>query len=349
METLRAGLELSRIMRVRGAARLRRACGRDAEGNIASPEEQRRRRTAQCGSPTCQMTESPEPWTEAAFAYARYDAPFHLAMAQATRWFQVHERGQPWTARHQEILAPDFRFESGASESGDREAYLQRLLLQPRGWRHAHHILAAAVRSPGDGTALHLHMDVVQQNLGRDPNGALLNTRLRYDAVLKQAGPAGLPQLARLRVAPATLPVPSVHARSFIDTYARHRLESLAHRFFSLADTDRLASPAAAELLARTPRAGDPDAAILHRAALEQWLGSFGQEPLRGRHGVERLDYRHLGDQEYYVILTLRRVPRGPHPRSWDSALPMRQEWIVRDEPAERFARIASAHRRALV
>ncbi len=259
----------------------------------------------------------------------------HAALAQYYRWYQVYER--PFTpqriANQKDLLSDEVEIHSAQVGILRGKEHLEQRLRQFTGWHNAHHVQSTAVQVLESGE-LALQADIAYFNVRPDESRHAYT--IRYDMVLRPRA-NDLPVIDRVTIQPTGTLGPF----EFQDAYPSNRVRSLVHYWLYLVETGAQRPQAFQELLAPGfSMVVDGQAWVSQWVDMEQWLHSLPQRVRSSSHQLRSLQLRPVSENVWEVDMAF--DWRGQDPQGRSLAAQTRHQWLVHNDPDERFARIGS-------
>ena len=266
----------------------------------------------------------------------------HAAKIQLYRWYTLYERDMtPARIDNQlDILAPDVTITSAAGEMKGRENYPARLKAYA-GWRNAHHVQNIDV-NPGQDGRTDLVADIIYQNV--QPDGTENRYTVHYENTLKTTAASAadnLPRFTHLNLQPTGQLDPA----PFVDAYPENRCRALMHAWLYNMEALDGKVDGFRELLADDFLLNfSTQSQITDIGQLETWLNGTprglnvsSHHPInfsvRAAEPGSGADYRMSVDFVWFGA-----AKDGKAYRTVTA-----HDWLVSDDPAERFARIKQA------
>ncbi|MDB4292303.1 alpha/beta hydrolase [Maribacter sp.] len=261
----------------------------------------------------------------------------HAAKTQLYRWYQFYERDIENKKRLMNqlgILAEDVTITSAAGEMKGRDNYPPRLSVY-KGWTNAHHVKQVSVNENENGL-IDMEVDILYQN--KNAHGERANYTIHYTTQLENTD-KGLPVFKSLLLQPTG----KTEKDPLEDAYPTNRTKSLMHYWLlNMEQLDGNAEPFR-ELLTSdfelhfSTATGTPMTKI---EELEAWLKGVPSKLKQSTHRPEGFKVQDLGGNKYQVNVNFKWM--GVDVNGNALAGTTAHEWMVVDDPTERFARIES-------
>jgi len=263
---------------------------------------------------------------------------FHRVMTQAYRWFQPYE--QPACDLHNQldILAPAIHIRTSFGEVNGHEEYEQGFARLPVHWRNAHHVQAAEARWLGDDSIV-LTMEVVYQNIGLATAGQVQSTRLRYSTLL--SSDAVLPHFKEIVTEPIG-PETGSNFGSFSDAYGQNRAKSLVHYWLALIELNTGDAAPFRELVTPDIHFDFTTQQVNTFAEFQRWFQTTAASVRKSSHLIQDFEVMQVEAYRYRVTMEFDWSGFARSNLEQELVARTRHEWVVIDDPAERFARIQS-------
>lgn len=258
----------------------------------------------------------------------------HAAMAQYFRWYQFYERPEGGIENALNILSDDVTVVSGLGTANGLGEYEARVSQLPRTWKNAHHVKSVDI-DHAEGGVMNLTAQIIYQNTGMLPNGAVRAANLNYTIELVPGGSV-LPLLSDVNIEQAG----EIENAAYEDAYADNRMRSLVHYWLALVeDPARNAAPFK-EILADEFVLNFSSGAITEFEGLEAWLAGPGSQVEASTHIIENFSVKETAEETYEVSVDFDWI--GILPGGAEMVAKTRHRWAVENDVGERFARIKS-------
>ena len=262
----------------------------------------------------------------------------HAAIVQYHRWYLFYERDFENKQRLEnqlEILADDIKMKSAAGEMQGKANYPERLKVY-KGWKNAHHIQNITVNKLENGT-INLEADIIYQNLKSD--GSNDSYPLHYSTFLKEVPGTLLPVFTEINIKPTG----EIKDPTFKDAYPENRMLSLMHYWLlNMEQLDGNVAPFK-EVLADDFKLNfsTNSKPIITIEQLEQWLNGTPKQLKESSHFPENFTVKVISENEYEVNVDF--VWKGITKADQKLTATTTHQWIVKDNPNDRFAKIKEA------
>lgn len=256
----------------------------------------------------------------------------HAALAQFYRWYQVYERPAGGLDNALDILTTDATVVSGLGTANGHAEYKARVSQLPDTWKNAHHVRSTDIRHSEDGSIM-LTADVVYQNQGILPDGALRGAELTYTVSLVP-GDTVLPLLSRVEIAQDS----EIQVENFEDAYAKNRMLSLVHYWLALIEDPSRNPEPVKEILANGFSLNFSSGTITEFAGLEAWLAGPGSQVAASTHVLSNFSTVVNGDGTFGMSVDFDWA--GVMPDGTELIAKTRHQWTATNDVTERFARI---------
>lgn len=256
----------------------------------------------------------------------------HAALAQYYRWYQLYENDDSLVANALDILDPEVTIKSGLGEAKGHDAYSKRVAALPQAWDNSHKVQNVNVTLNADGTS-DLVANIIYLNKGMLPDGTIRSANLTYRTKLKQ-GDAPLPKFTVIEIAQNS----DGKAESFVSAYPENRVRSLMHYWYALLDNPNRNAEPFRELLADGFRLNYSTGVIDDFDKFKAWYTGPAAAVAVSSHIITSFEVTELGPNMFDMQAVT----------DWNGILPNGQElvarirlnWVVVDNPADRFAKI---------
>jgi len=263
---------------------------------------------------------------------------FHRVMTQAHRWFQPYEQSACDLRNQLDILAPAIHIRTSFGEVTGHQEYEKGFARLPAHWRNAHHVQAAEARWLGDDS-IALSMEVVYQNIGLAPAGQVQSTRLRYRTLL--SSDAVLPHFKEI-VTEAIGPESGSTFGSFTDAYGHNRARSLVHYWLALIEWNTGDAAPFRELVTPDIHFDFTTQRVNTFAEFQRWFQTTAASVCKSSHLIQDFEVKQVEAQRYAVTMEFDWSGFARSTPEQELEARTRHEWVVLDNPAERFARVES-------
>ncbi len=256
----------------------------------------------------------------------------HAALAQFYRWYQLYERPAGGIDNALDILAPDVTVTSGLGTATGHDEYAARIAQLPDTWRNAHHVKSTRIEH-GDGGKMTLAANIVYQNQGMLPDGAVREADLTYTVDLVPTDGL-LPLLSRVTIAQDS----ETSADTFVDAYAENRMRSLVHHWLAIIEDPARDPEPAREIFADEFSLNFSSGKITDFEGFATWLRGPGSQVAANTHSISNFFAKQIGEDTYEVSVEFDCV--GILPSGDEMTAKTRHRWAVSNDVTERFARI---------
>lgn len=266
--------------------------------------------------------------------------PFHLqqlthaVLVQYYRWYQVYEI--PFTAQRianqKDILSEDVEIRSQAGTTKGKDGLEERLRVYT-GWLNAHHVQQTAVQLLPDGT-LSLEADIIYQNIR--PDDSRYSYTIHYSTVL-QLRENDLPVFTRLELTPTGV----VDEFRFETAYAENRCKSFMHYWLYLIETSGQQTEPFRELLAPGFSLRRSSGDLMDQwEQFDAWLKMIAGQIRTSSHTCRNFNVAEKEDGTFHVTVDFDWA--GINANNENMTAETHHEWILENNPDERFARMKS-------
>lgn len=257
----------------------------------------------------------------------------HAALTQLYRWYQLYE-GELSDVRITNqlgILSDDVLIKSAAGEMRGAVNYPSRLAVY-KGWQNAHHVQNVEVNERAGGT-LNVEADIIYQNI--KPTGEKSNYTLHYSTMLAFSPNQLLPRFTELNL----MPTGELESTAFDNAYAKNKMLSLMHYWLlNMEQLDGNVEPFK-ELLAPEFELNFSTADVISTTEmLAQWLQTVPKQLMLSAHTPQNFTVKPTGANTYKVEVDF--IWRGVTTDNQVLKATTHHNWLVVDDPNERFARI---------
>jgi len=258
----------------------------------------------------------------------------HLAKTQYYRWYQLYERPMNASriANQMEMFTDGIIIESSAGTMTGKESYPERLQVY-EGWKNAHHVQNVSVITDENGHSK-IVADIKYQNI--QPNGKTASYTIDYTMDLE--GNSGqLPKLSKVSIKPT-----GESQDAFTDAYPNNRVHSLM--YFWLANMEQLdgnVKPFEELLTADFELNFSTSSKMKSIKELESWLNETPMQLMQSSHYPENLKIKIVNDTTYEVTVAFDWYGIAKNGQKMKAKT--QHNWMVIDNPNERFARIKKA------
>ena len=257
----------------------------------------------------------------------------HLALIQFHRWFQFYERPvTPRTLQHQlAILADDVLIESKSAMgiSQGKEKYKERVKLA-EGTLNAHHVQTAEVRQLHENS-LQLEATILHHIILPDQN--FHNHILKYKALLIPVQNS-FPLFYDIKIEPI-----AASTATFKDAYFKNRGASLMHCWLLCIENIQENLLTFKELLAKDFELNlSTGKRICNWKEFQQWLNEISHKIKKSLH-VEKNLFIEENEEGTFTL----NVDFEWYGQTFDNKImhgKTHHEWVLENDPTERFARI---------
>ncbi len=259
----------------------------------------------------------------------------HAVLAQFHRWFLLYENNDATLENQLNILAEDVTVKSSLGEATGHKAYAERVAKIPKTWKNAHRVKTASVSRDSDGK-LALSAEVDYTNVGVLPEGAVRSAALIYKGSLKE-GENELPKFTQITISPDESAA-GKESIKWSDAYPENRLKSLIHQWLYLIEDPARRLEPFKELLADEYVLHFSTTEIKDFAGFEAWFRGPASSVSASTHVISDFSYKKLEKNQYSLSVTF--DWQGILPSGHEMTAKTQHEWLVEDDPTERFARI---------
>lgn len=265
----------------------------------------------------------------------------HAALAQYYRWYQLYENDESVIANALDILDSDITVKSSLGEAKGHDAYAKRVSGLPKAWDNSHRVQNVNVTPNADGTT-DLVANINYHNKGMMPDGTIRSANLTYRTKLKQ-GEALLPKFTAIEIAQNS----DGKVDSFVSSYSENRVRSLLHYWLALIETPKRDVEPFREIFADGFRLNFSTGVIDDFDKFKAWYAGPASAVAASSHAVTSFTVSDLGQNMFGVKVET----------DWNGILPngtemlgrTRLNWVVIDNPVDRFAKIKTVNVEMLV
>jgi hypothetical protein len=256
----------------------------------------------------------------------------HLALTQFYRWFLVYE--MPFTQaridNQLDILAEEVAISSQAGNTKSKASLPDRLKMY-EGWLNAHHVKRVEVTNIDDKN-LSLEATILYQNIR--PNDSRYSYTIHYRVDL-ELRPADLPLLAKVDIKTTDV----VEPPEFIPSYAQNRAQSFMHYWLYLMENRNANAALFKELLADGFEL-DPGIGmqLSSWSAFEAWRESIRNQTKASAYTAKNLQVKSATDDDIQVTVDFEW--QGINNKRQPITALYHHEWVLENNPDERFARL---------
>ncbi len=257
----------------------------------------------------------------------------HAVKTQYYRWYQLYEREiTPRRIENQmDILSDEVEITSVAGTLKGKAGYPERLNVY-KGWKNAHHVQFANVKSYKDGT-LRVDVEIIYQNI--KPTGEKNQVRIAYDIYTNPYKSSALPKLNVVNLRP----VEQLEVSEFKDAYPTNRVLALMHYWlFNIEKMDGNLEPFKAILADEFELKFSKKSIITNFEDFKVWVKNAGLETSQTNHFPENIVISELSENEYKLEVEF--VWRGRNSKGAAMKAHTLHTWLIEDNIEEPFARI---------
>ena len=252
---------------------------------------------------------------------------------QYYRWFQGFEQElNAFRISNQlEIVSEDVRITT-VQGSMQRHEGLKNFMEHVKSWKNAHHVRQMEVKSLGNDSLV-MEADIQYENILPDgsQNTFLLHYRTKLAVVSKD-----LPVFTEIEL----LPVETIEEPVFVDAYGENRGKSLVYYWFSLVDDLDRRNESFTEVLAPEFDIRLGPNPIHDMDSWVTWLNTIQGNLSESLHFCENIQSLENADGTLTIGFDV--VWQGIDKSSNKFKGKFHQDWQVKNDPDERFGRIAS-------
>jgi len=259
----------------------------------------------------------------------------HLAKAQYYRWYQLYERpmNEFRIVNQMDMFTDNITIKSTAGTMVGKENYPERLGVY-KGWKNAHHVQNIEVITGDDGKT-QIKADIKYQNI--QPDGKKGSYTIDYLMNLENDLNGILPKLSEVVITPT-----GETKDTFEDAYPNNRVNSLM--YYWLANMEKLDGNVKPfeELLTNDFELNfSTSSQIKTLADLETWLNGTPKQLTQSSHHPENLIIKSIGENVFKISVAFDWYGIAKNGQKMKAKT--QHEWVVVDNPNERFARIKKA------
>ena len=258
----------------------------------------------------------------------------HAALTQLHRWYLLYEEPRYGIDNALDALAPDVRVVSGLGEAKGHEQYAARVEQLPTSWKNAHDVRETKVEFGDDGS-ISMRAEITYQNQGLLPDGAVRTADLTYRTRLVP-GDGPLPRFTDIAIEQNS----ESTTETFTSEYDENRARALVHYWLTLIEDPSRDPEPVRDILADDVSLNFSSGAITDFEGFKAWLAGPGSAVRASTHRIENFAVERTGDDAMRV--TMEFDWHGIAPNEQRLVARTRHTWAVKDDPTERFARIAS-------
>jgi hypothetical protein len=265
----------------------------------------------------------------------------HAALAQYYRWYQFYENDESPFANALDILDPEVTVKSRLGEAKGHDAYAARVAGLPKAWDNSHRVQDVNVTPNADGTT-DLVANIIYLNKGMMPDGTVRSANLTYRTKLKQ-GEALLPKFTAIDIAQNS----DGKVDSFVSAYPENRVRSLLHYWLALIETPNRDVEPFREIFADGFRLNFSTGVVDDFDKFKAWYTGPASAVAASSHVVTSFVVSEIGPNIFGV--TAETDWNGILPNGTEMVGRTRLNWVVVDNPADRFAKIKTVNVEMLV
>ncbi len=255
---------------------------------------------------------------------------YHLAKTQYYLWYQLYERpmNEQRIANQMDLFIDDVIIESATGILRGKENYPERLSVY-KGWKNAHHVQNISLVTNKEGKS-QIMADIRYQNI--QPDGKKASYTLDYVMEFEDFSNK-LPKLTKVIIKPT-----GETEDTFEDAYPNNRINSLMHYWLSnMEQLDGNVKPFE-ELLTDEFELNFSTAPIKSIEELENWLNGTPKQLIQSSHHPENLIVKTINDTTFEVSVVFDWYGIAKNGQKMKAKT--LHNWVVIDNPNERFARI---------
>lgn len=259
----------------------------------------------------------------------------HLVLAQYHRWYQVYER--PFTpqrvANQLNLLTDDIIVEGKSGVSHGKQEYVERLKLF-EGWKNAHHVQSTSVQLHGDDN-FSLHAEILYQNIR--PNQERMSYKIHYEVLLTKT-PSSLPLFKYVKI----VPLETIENPLFEDAYISNRAISFMHYWCYCMEACHGNSAVFKELLSSKfqLQLSTYPTPIENWTQFDNWVQTVQNQVQESSHYPKNFKVKENSDGTISVTVTF--DWKGTMLSGKSLTAETQHEWILENNPDERFCRMKS-------
>lgn len=255
---------------------------------------------------------------------------YHLAKTQYYLWYQLYERpmNEQRITNQMDLFIDDVIIESATGILRGKENYPERLGVY-KGWKNAHHVQNISLVTNKEGKS-QIMADIRYQNI--QPDGKKASYTLDYVMEFEDFSNK-LPKLTKVIIKPT-----GETEDTFEDAYPNNRINSLMHYWLSnMEQLDGNVKPFE-ELLTDEFELNFSTAPIKSIEELENWLNGTPKQLIQSSHHPENLIVKTINDTTFEVSVVFDWYGIAKNGQKMKAKT--LHNWVVIDNPNERFARI---------
>lgn len=255
----------------------------------------------------------------------------HAALAQLHRWYQLYENNETELANQLDILSEGIKIKSGLGEGKGHEIYKERISQLPKTWQNAHFVRNPKFNISNEGTELEL--DVTYINKGMKEDGSVRRAELHYTTKLEPTDTV-LPRFSSIEISQLS----EDSADAFNSAYPENRSLSLVHYYLALVEDPSRNPEPFREVFADDFSLNFTSDAITNFEGFKAWLAGPGSQVSASTHELSNVSVKDLGNNQYSLEVDF--DWQGILPTGAQMAAKTHHNWLITDNPKERFARI---------
>lgn len=255
------------------------------------------------------------------------------AITQLMRWYQYYENADIGIENQLDILDAGFSVTSPSGTATGHAEYKAAVSQFPDTWKNAHDLQTVAVTVNDDGT-LGLTAEIIYSNLGMTES--LVAQRMGYEATLSYNARDTLPKFTNMTITP----VGPAEVDAFEETYVQNRLMTLVTYWIYLVENPARDAEPFKEILAPELDImfSAEGQAIIDYDGIAAWVAGPVSSLPATRHVIGPVTYSELEPGRYEVSVGF--DWQGIRPDGKRMTAKTEHNWIVTDDPTERFARV---------
>ena len=256
----------------------------------------------------------------------------NATLAQLYRWYQLYENNDIPIRNSLDILEADISIKSGLGEAIGHDSYTQGVGQLPKTWKNSHNVKTADIVINDDGL-IEMAVNIIYQNQGMLPEGAVRTADLTYTTTLSETDKV-LPQFNSIEIKQNS----EGRTDNFTPLYVQNRVKSALHYWLAIIEDPRRDPEPAREILSEDFALNFSSGKIDTFDGFKKWLAGPGSSIDASTHLVTTFKAETISENLFKMQADFEWA--GIQAEGTELVAKTRHNWILTDDPKERFARI---------
>ena len=256
----------------------------------------------------------------------------HASLTQLYRWYLFYEHADYGIDNALNILSNEINVISSLGEANGHDEYVKGVSQLPASWKNAHNVHIPSVSIDNQGV-IRLTTDITYLNQGLLENDAVRTAELSYTMTLASDDTV-LPKFTQISITQNA----DGTADAFTPSYRHNRVRSLVHYWMALIEDPARDAEPVKEILSNDFSLNFTSGSITSFDQFREWLAGPGSQVVASTHAISNFTTEEIAEDVFSATMDL--DWNGILPDSSEMMAKTRHQWVIEDDPTQRFARI---------